>query len=400
MKIKSINSTLILALFAFTICFSCKDSADKSEEVHTEEHSEEEEGGHAEMEEAMLSQAQFAALEMDIDTLQNRNMAGFVEANGQLEVPPQNEASVTTVIGANVVDIRIIEGEEVQKGQILAYISHPDIIKMQTDFLNASNELKFQEKEFERQQKLYEAGVGSGETFQRAEAQFQNAKGRVQGLQSQLRLLNLNSANLGEGNINQRIPVLSPISGTVQEINVKTGQFVEAQKAMFEIVNTKDVHADLMVFERDIAKVKVGQKVVLTLESLEGMELDAEIISISQSFDRERKAVHVHAEINNRPESLIPGMYVRGRILTEESSTIALPEDAIGRDGDKLYAFKAEREGEAWSFQPVQVTSSSSSGGWVAVNFLSPVVPGTKFAFNNAYYLMAEMQKGEGGHSH
>ncbi|MDT0690974.1 efflux RND transporter periplasmic adaptor subunit [Salegentibacter sp. F188] len=399
MTIKSITSIFLLAFLTFSSLISCKDSSEESE-IHSDEHTEEEEGGHAEMEEAMLSQQQFDALGMKIDTLQERNMAGFVEANGQLEVPPQNEASVTTVVGANVIDIEIIEGDEVEKGQILAYISHPDIIQIQTDFLNASNQLKFQEKEFNRQKKLYDAGVGSGETFQRAEAELQNARGRVQGLKSQLQLLNLSSENIQEGNINQRIAIKSPIKGAVQEINVKTGQFVEAQTTMFEIVNTEDVHADLMVFERDISKIKVGQKVILTVESLGGMELNAEIISISKSFDRERKAVHVHAEINNRPENLIPGMYVRGRILVEESSTTALPEDAIGRDGENQFAFRAEREGDAWSFQPVKITTGTSSGGWVAVNFLSEVEPGTMFAYNNAYYLLAEMQKGEGGHSH
>lgn len=101
---------------------------------------------------------------------------------------------------------------------------------------------------------MYEAGVGSGETFQRAEAELKSAKGRVQGLRSQLQLLNLNSSNIQNGNIFQRIPVVSPIAGSVQEINVKTGQFAEAQRPLFEIVITEDVYADLMVFEKDIFK--------------------------------------------------------------------------------------------------------------------------------------------------
>lgn len=400
MTIKSSIYILLTAFLVFACLTSCKNSSEE-ETAHTEEHGDhEEEGEHAEMEEAMLSQNQFEALEMRIDTLGQRNMAGFVEANGQLEVPPQNEASVTAVIGANVVDIKVIEGDEVRKGQILAYISHPDIIKIQTEFLTASNQLKFQEKEYSRQQKLYEAGVGSGETFQKAEAEVNNARGKTQGLRSQLQLLNLNPNSIINGTISKQVPIVSPIAGAIQEVNVKTGQFVQSQTPLFEIVNTEDVHADLMVFERDISQVRVGQQVKLTVESLGGMELDAEIISISKSFDRERKAVHVHAEINNKPENLIPGMYVRGRILVEESATIALPEDAVARDGNELYVFKAEREGKAWSFQPVKVTAGSSSDGWLAVNFLNEVSAGTQFAYNNAYYLMAEMQKGEGGHSH
>lgn len=399
MKIRSKIIVFSLAIFTFAGFISCKDTAENNEE-HADEHGahegEEEEHG----EEAMLTQQQYETLNMETGPVQQRNMSGYVEVNGQLEVPPQNEATVTTVIGANVVDIKVIEGDQVQKGQILAYISHPDIVRMQTEYLNASNQLNFQEKEFERQKKLYEAGVGSGETFQRAEAELQNAKGRIQGLRSQLQLLNVNPASVLNGNVTERIPVRSPINGAVEKVNVKTGQFVQAQNSMFEIVNTEHVHADLMVFEQDVSKVKVGQKVKFTIKSLPGTELEAKIISISQTFEQEPKALHVHAEIVNKPDNLIPGMYVRGRILVDETEMPALPKDAIARDGEKHYAFRAEREGEGWSFKPVEITTGTADGEWIAVNFFDDISTQDVFALNNAYYLMAQMKKGEGGHAH
>ncbi|HET8753241.1 MAG TPA: efflux RND transporter periplasmic adaptor subunit [Salinimicrobium sp.] len=389
---------LLVLSFVLLGLVSCNNASEGEETANIEGH--EEEGEHAEVEEAMLSQQQYDALNMKIDTLKQRTMSGYVEANGELEVPPQNEASVTTVLGANVDEIMVIEGEQVEKGQPLAYISHPDIVQLQTDFLNAANQLNFQEKEFQRQQKLYEAGVGSGESFQRAEAAYQSAQGLVNGLKAQLKLLDLNPEAILNGTIFQRIPVLSPISGAIQEVNVKTGQYVQPQTSMFEIVNTEHVHADLMVFEEDVSKIEVGQEVNFTVGALPDTRLKANILSISKTFEQDPKAVHVHAEIENKPENLIPGMYVRGRINVENTQTTAFPESAIAKDGDTFYVFKAEREGEAWSFRPVEVTTGASDGQWVEVNFLSPVEPGTQFAYNNAYYLMAEMSKGEGGHSH
>ena len=231
MKIRSRIIVFTLAIFTFAGFISCKDTPENNEE-HADEHGAHEEEEEEHGEEAMLTQQQYETLNMETGPVQQRNMSGYVEVNGQLEVPPQNEATVTTVIGANVVDIKVIEGDQVQKGQILAYISHPDIVRMQTEFLNASNQLNFQEKEFERQKKLYEAGVGSGETFQRAEAELQNAKGRLQGLRSQLQLLNVNPSNVLNGNVTERIPVRSPIEGAVEKVNVKTGQFVQAQNSV------------------------------------------------------------------------------------------------------------------------------------------------------------------------
>ncbi|TBW26982.1 efflux RND transporter periplasmic adaptor subunit [Gramella sp. KN1008] len=384
-------------ILPFLLLLSCGENAEK------EENQKEAAGEPAKTEavkEAMLSQQQFDVLDMKIDSLTTRLMSGYVQANGELEVPPQSEATVTPVIGGNVSSITVIEGDEVKRGDVLAYIEHPEIIEVQTQYMNALNSLNYQEKEFQRQKKLYEAGVGSGQIFQRAEAELQSLEGQVAGLKAQLQQLNINPETIQNGNIQQRIPVRSPIDGAVQSVNIKTGQFVQAQSEMFHIINTKDVHVDLMVFEKDVAKVEKGQKVYFTIESLPGTELTAEIISVSKNFEQDPKAVHVHAEIIDRPENLVPGMYVRGRIAVDNQRTTALPESAIVRDGGKFYAFTAEEEGDAWSFRPVEVITGTNGGEWVEVKLLKDLPEETRFAYNNAYYLMAEMQKGEGGHSH
>lgn len=386
-----------IIFFSLVLAFvSCKDK----EEPQAANKTKKETTKTAPVEEAMLSQQQFEALNMQIDTLQHKLMSGFVAANGQLEVPPQSEASITPVIGGNVNNIKVIEGDKVKKGAVLAYISHPEIIKIQTEYINASNQLSFQEKDFSRQQKLYEGGVGSGESFQRAEADLNMIKGRLAGLEAQLRQLHVNPKSVKNGNIQQQIPILSPIDGAIQAVNVKTGQFVQAQTNMFEVINTDHVHVDLMVFEKDVAKVKEDQKVYFTVESLPGQEITAEILSISKNFEQDPKALHVHAEINDLPENLVPGMYVSAKIAIADSRNIALPEAAITKDGDQFFAFSAEEEGDAWSFKPVEVIPGVQEGEWITIKLVDEVAPSTRFVYNNAYYLMAEMQKGEGGHSH
>jgi len=394
MKIKS----LILIAIPIWIFISC---GEKKETKNRNENTAKKETNSAPpAQEVMISQSQFDALEIKKDSLTTRVMSGYVEANGELEVPPQSEASVTTVFGANITKIMVIEGENVKKGQVLAYISHPEIVEIQSNFLNAYNDLDLKEKEFKRQEKLYNAGVGSGELFQRTESALKSARGRYQGLKSQVEILNLNPTSIVNGNIQKNIPLISPIQGAIQKVNVKTGQFVEAQKNLFEIVNTHHVHADLMVFEKDVSKVMAGQTVKFTVESLPGVELEAKILSISQTFESDPKALHAHAEIKDKPENLIPGMYVRGRILVDDKKTTALPEEAIARNNGKSFIFTVNKEGDAWSFKPVQVKTGAEDSGWIQISLLNQIPKGLEVSYNNAYYLMAEMQKGEGGHGH
>lgn len=398
MKIVSKYLSIGVSLLLFNLT-ACGDS--KSETAMNDVQSEgQKDDSPEEMKEVMLTAKQFEALQMKIDTLQMRKMGGYVEANGQLEVPPQNEATITAVVGANIVAIEVIEGDKVNKGQTVAYLSHPNIIQRQTDYLNAYSNSQFLKKKFDRQKTLYDAGVGSGANFQKSEAEYQASRSMAKGLEAQLQQLNISASGIRNGTIYQRIALRSPIEGYVQKVEINTGQYVEPQTNLMHVVDTHHVHADLMVFEKDVYKVKKGQKVTFSVQSIPGEELTAEIYSVGKTFERDMKALHVHAEIENKEGNLIPGMYIQGRIQTDNTMTQAIPESAIATNGDKSFVFTAKKEGDAWSFTPVEIIKNIHDGDWVAVTFLTATDPNTRYAQNNAYYLMAEMKKGDAEHSH
>lgn len=398
---KNLSKYTAIGLLAMLLALTaCGDSKKESAENNKDNPETEKAHSEGEAKEVMLTAKQFDALQMEVDTLKMWNMNGYVEANGQLEVPPQNEATVTTVVGANVVSIEVIEGDKVSKGQTVAYLSHPNIIEKQTDYLDAFSNSQFLKKEYERQKTLYDAGVGSGANFQKAEAEYQASRSRVNGLEAQLQQLSISASGVRNGTIYQRVALRSPIEGFVEKVAIKTGQYVDPQTDLMEIVDTHHVHADLMVFEKDVHKVKEGQKVVFNVQSIPGKELTAEIYSVGKTFEQNPKAIHVHAEIENKEGNLIPGMYIQGRIQTENTQTKAMPEAAIAADGERFFVFSAEKEGDDWSFRPIEVTKGTHDGDWIAIDFLSEQEPNTQYAVNNAYYLMAELKKGEAEHSH
>lgn len=351
-----------------------------------------------------LSQQKFEAMGLKVDSLPTKSLTGLVQANGQLEVPPQNEAAVTAIIGANVTSIKVIEGDKVSKGSVLSYLSHPDLIKLQTDYSNAYNRMNFLEKEYNRQKRLYEAEVASGRKFQETQSEYNSMKGTVNGLESQLRLLRLNMDRLRNGDVYNQVPVVSPIDGYVEKVNIKIGQFVQQQTEMFEIVNTEHVHADLMVFEKDVSKVKEGQTVELNIESLPDLNLSAKIYSVGKTFEESPKAVHVHAEIENKQGNLFPGMYLTGKIATSQNKVTALPEEAIITENGEPYIFTAKKvtEGgeEKWELSPLKVVTGQEDDGWVEIKLLRPLQSGEEVIWNKAYYLISEIKKGETEHGH
>jgi len=346
---------------------------------------------------AFLTGQQFTAIGVKVDTLSKQNFSSVVVANGQLEVLPQNEASVTAIIGANVTSIEVFEGKEVKQGQILAYLSHPDLLNLQTRYLNSWNQLQYAEKDFQRQKTLYEGQVGSGKDFQKIQSDFYSLSGEVKNLEAQLKLLKLDPQKISQGTIYEKVPVVSPINGFIEKVDVKIGQYVDPQKQMFEVLNNDHIHADLMVYEKDVYKVKEGQKVAFTIESLSGEILSATIFAVGKSFEQNPKAVHVHAEIENKRGLLISGMYITGRISTGNDYVYALPEGAIVNEDGKSFIFISEQEGDNWKFSPLEIITGQQEDGSVEIKLLSPLKKGSLVAMNNAYYLLSEMKKSETG---
>ena len=143
--------TYTVVAFISILTYSCG----HNEEGHNHEEgesSESHERGEEHEGEVHLTEEQISSMELKVDTIPLKNISFYVQANGQLEVPPQNVAEVTAVIGANVTDIEVIEGDKVKKGDVLAYLKHPDLIKVQTDYVSNWNKLIYTEKEYQRQE--------------------------------------------------------------------------------------------------------------------------------------------------------------------------------------------------------------------------------------------------------
>ncbi|GAB3833108.1 efflux RND transporter periplasmic adaptor subunit [Pontibacter rugosus] len=319
-------------------------------------------------------------------------------------------------------EIKVIEGDKVRKGQTLALLTHPELVQMQVDLQEAASRQQYLEQEYQRQQRLYEQKVGSGRDLQEATSNYNTSKAQVEGLKSRLRILGLNTGSILSGKIFQSVPVVSPISGYVQKVNITNGQYVSPQEQMFSVVDRSQLHADFMVFEKDVSKVKVGQKVSFTVANAAGREYMATVYNMSPAFEKDARAVHLHADIEESIENLIPGMYLEGRIATDTTTALALPETALVQEGAQSFIFiktgevdaeahadEANRAGEkapatgeqtagkVWVFKQVPVVTGASNNGWIEVKLLQPLPDSAQIVYKGAYNLIAEMKKGETG---
>ncbi len=332
-------SIIALLLMLAAVISSCAGSSAEKQEEDEHDHNEATEGM------AVLSQTQRDAINLKVGSVSMRNMSAIIKANGVLKVSPTDKAEITSFMGGNVKSIKVFQGDKVRKYQVLATLEHPDFIKLQQEFIQASQNYLFSKKEYERQKELFENNAGSGKAFQKTESEYQSNKAQYEGLKIRLKMLNLDCQAIEKGNLATEVKIISPIAGYVNQIDISLGSFVNSETKMFTISNNNNIHADLLVYEKEIADLSVGQKARLKVANMPDVELDAKIFSIAKEYKKDEKAVIVHAHIKNAPDKLIAGSYVSGDIFTQNVNVQSVPETAIVQDGGKKYIFVFDEKG-------------------------------------------------------
>lgn len=344
-----------------------------------------------------LTARQMKNVGIEVGPIPKKNLDAVIKANGQLAVPPQNKAEVSLLSGGIISHINVLEGQQVRKGQVLAIVNNQEVIKIEQDYLAAKNNFTYVAAEYDRQNQLQAAGAGTGKSYQSATATYKAEQARIKAFESQLRQLGISPERVSSGNIVSNFPVLAPISGTVGKIIANTGAYVQPGTSIMEVVDNSKIHCDLIVFEKDLMAVKMGQKVDFQLTNQQNMVIIGRINGINKSFENESKGVVVHAEIDNRQhQNLIPGMYVTALINIGNKLTPALPAEAIVRTAGRQYIFVViNQSGDKYTFKKVEVATGVSGLGYVGIQPMTELPANIQAVTKGAFYLESKTSGAE-----
>ena len=411
-KIKSKFFLLLYTLF-LTLITSCGDK--KKEEVREEKKSENE---------VVLTAVQFKTVGIQTGFLENRNLNLVIKANGYTAVPPQNRANISTLIGGTVKDILVLEGTFVSKGKVLATIQNLEVVEMQEDYNSAVANIEYLQLEYNRQKILSDEDVNPRKVLQEVKAKLAVERARAKASKSKLQALNMST------NGSSLVPIVSPISGYVGKISIAKGAFAETGITLFEVVDNREMHLDLNVYEKDLGSISVGQTIDFILTNQGNKSIKGKIFGINKSFSNESKTVAVHAKINPADaKNLISGMYVSANINIKNNTVPALPKDAVVKNGDKYFVYIQEeheektaakkavvderKQGEARSeqnvgeeeghneiyFKVIEVVPGTTDLGYTEVKFIEAIPADAKIVIKGAFYLLSAMKSG-GEHGH
>lgn len=339
-----------------------------------------------------LSDEQMSVITIATSKVEKLNMAYTVETNGTLELPPQNEATISSLINGRVRQIHVVQGDAVKKGQTVVTLENPDFIDLQKEYLTLKNQVDYLKQEYDRAKLLRESEINSVKTFSKIESDYKEVLHQFNAAKSQLELYGVDFKKLDQGDFQSLIFVRSPIDGFVGAVNIKMGEFVEASTNLLDVTDNSHLHLELLVYEKDLTKIDVGQNVHFYTSSNSEKIYQAKVFAIGKSFENDQKAIKVYADIMGQKDYLIPGMYVNGHIELDSNVTNVLPREAVFEEGGLYYVFYKIPNQEN-TFQKLEVIPGAFEGDKQEIIFFQPEDAQKEFVVKGAYYLNAELNK-------
>ena len=309
-------------------------------------------------------------------------VTGVVEANETVRV--------TSEIMGQAKEVKVKDGEEVNRGDILIALGDEQI-KIQVaqaqatlDSVQASsNKIKSGarpqeikqaesallqtkmnrdsvEENYLRMKKLFTEKAISEQQYEQAKNQYEIADVQYQSAQESYELVIEGAAEEDIKSVEAQVrqakaaldmaryqlkntQITAPISGKVTSISVSSGEMISPSIPLLSIIDVSRIFVKVGISEKDISKIKEGQKVSLEIDAFPEEKFRGEVVSKGVAVDQISKALEVKIEIL-QPETDIPiGVFARGDILVKTNQdALIIPSGALTRKKDGIYVYVIE----------------------------------------------------------
>jgi membrane fusion protein, multidrug efflux system len=277
-----------------------------------------------------------------VDTLRVQDFSHYIELQGKIDAEGMAYVAPTGQ-GGQVKAVYVKLGTKVNKGQLVLKLddamARQGVIAAQQQTGQLKARLTQAQTVYERYQNLWKQNIG-------AEIQVINAKADVDALAAQLRAAN---AQVGMAQQQANMSnVYAGISGTIDEMNVKVGEFFSPQSAAMpgagiRIVSNTSLKVVTNVPENYIARVKKGDKVQVVIAGSGKPPYESVISVVGGSIDPTTRSFTTEAKLPSDP-LLKPNQTATLKILDYEAkATLAVPVNVVQSDEKNKYVYVIEK---------------------------------------------------------
>lgn len=256
------------------------------------------------------------------------------EAPGTVEAG--DEVTVSAEFAARIVDLRFDIGDEVERGDVLVKLDDAQIQarirKIEALIRRAQTVLDDSSKDLSRQKRLFETEIASESTLDDAQRMMDTYSNDLDSARADLEIAHVDL---------DRCTVRAPISGAIAERHASIGEYVSPGVKLFDLVGIDEVKFVCALSERDIIRVKPGDRIAVSIDAHEGRNFDGVLRAIAPAGRRSTRTFRIEIAIDNpAPHALLPGMSGTADIVRHSfEDVIIIPEDAIVSEGGSTYVY-------------------------------------------------------------
>jgi len=282
----------------------------------------------------------------------------------------QNKMTKITSLARGVVQsVKVDLGSRVKKGDLLATLTSATIGEAQGDYLRTLAEHELSETELERQRSLLAQGIASERDYQEAKAANHVSTAAVRQAHQWLMVLGFGEVQIQALTIQQSTPgvleLRAPFEGEIVERTAVQGAVVEEADSLFTLADTALLWATVNIPESQVSRVRTGQTVELTVESLPGQTFVGTMTWVSPTVDDRTRMVQGRVEVPNAAGLLKAQMFVRARIVTAHADrAVVVPLSAVQNVTGTTIVFVKSFDD---LFEARPVTLGAKQGGQVEI---------------------------------
>jgi len=319
-------------------------------------------------------------------------LAGDIQVVGTVAFHEDHFAVVGPLVAGRISRVGTGVGDKVKRGQVIAEIESSEVGQARAELVSAKARFAAADANLKRETDLAEKKISSSRELELARAQWETEQAGVRAAVMRLRAIGLSPADIeeaGRHDLGGRVQMRAPISGTVIERKVTLGQAVERATDAFKIADTTHVWVSLDLYEKDLARVHVGQEVETRTDALPGELFKGHVAFVVPVIDQATRTAKVRLEFPNPNGELHAGQLVTARIIADSKlateEVLAVPRSAIEQVEGKTVVFV--KAGEA--FERRNVLLGTSGGDRVEVR--KGLAAGEQVAIDGAFLLKSEL---------
>jgi len=323
-----------------------------------------------------------------------------VTVAARVEVDETRVTRVGSPVVGRIAELAIREGQEVQRGQLLALVNSTGLSDTQLLFLKALSQRQVAQRAVERAQILLTADVIGSAELQRREAELAQASAELDAARDQLILLGMPNEAIADlqktRNLNSVSRVVASMAGTVLDRKITLGQVVQTADTLYEIAELSQVWLVADVPERNAGHLAVGQEVDAEVSAFPGWIIHEKLSFVSAMVNRETHTVRVRMEIPNRDRKLKPAMLATMILKDAAERRQVVPVPAVVREGNDDFIF-VQRDVDTFVLRQVKL-GGEYNGHRIVVQGVQPtdrIVVDGAFHLNNER-LRRAARNGEG----